>query len=284
METVKDFFQSIYDSYTERIKSPLIGSFLLSFFFFNWRFFAILFYSDWPMHCRIEWIEEQYYNLSNFLCPLGIALFYILAIPHINLFFEYCLSYYSKEKYEKKKKSRKADLEREKDEASIVREIADAKAGTSKILELQERNEALKRENSALTNQNQEDLERHNKALEQSINRENTYKQQIRQYSVLVGMLEHFDPSTVSMDEITLPNIKEIISIADNFNDDSKKKYELFISTYLTEKRILNIEEVYKYETVGLIAVQLKNKSLIRDITPKGYLLYDYLKKGFDLY
>ncbi|MCC9066306.1 septum formation initiator family protein [Flavobacterium piscisymbiosum] len=170
METIKEFFQNIYDSSTERIKSPLVGSFIISFLIFNWRVFAILFYSEWPVHCRIEWIEDNYCKWPNLLIPIGIALFYIVPLPYINLIIDFLLGKYSKKRAEEKKAKRTGDLHQERDYAALERQVADAKAGTSEINNLQARIESLQQEIKDLTELNKLDhqrwLERGDLALE----------------------------------------------------------------------------------------------------------------------
>jgi len=179
METIKEFFQNIYDSSTERIKSPLVGSFIISFLIFNWRVFAILFYSEWPVHCRIEWIEGNYCSWSNFLIPIGIALFYIIALPYINLVIDYLLGKYSTKRAEEKKAKRTDDLHQQKDFAELERQVADAKAGTSQIITLQSKIESLQEELKGLTDQNKLDEQRWSDRFSVSLDKENDLNKSI---------------------------------------------------------------------------------------------------------
>lgn len=172
METVKDFFQSVYDSYRDRVKSPFIGSFMISFIIFNWRAFAILFYSEWSMHCRIEWVEQQYCNLMNLFYPIGISLFYVLILPYINLCIEFVLKYYSDKKQMKIDEQETARLLKRKANAKILRQIADEKAGTSEINNLQTRIESLQQEIADLTEQNKVDTQRWNERATTSLEKE----------------------------------------------------------------------------------------------------------------
>lgn len=179
METIKEFFQNIYDSSTERIKSPLVGSFIISFLIFNWRVFAILFYSEWPVHCRIEWIEANYCNWSNLLIPIGIALFYIVLIPYINLIIDYLLGKYSTKRAEEKKAKRTDELHQERDYAALERQVADAKAGTSEIITLQSKIESLQEELKGLTDQNKLDEQRWSDRFSITLDKENDLNKSI---------------------------------------------------------------------------------------------------------
>ena len=179
METLKEIFQSLIDGYKERTKSPLIGSFMISFFFFNWKYFAIIFYSEWAMHCRIEWIEEKYKFQYNFGIPLVISLFYVLILPYLNIFFEICLKKYTDFKTVKSNQLKIDKLKQKVIEAKEQRNIADAKAGTSEINNLNERNKSLAKENESLVKQNSEDIKRHTSILEQYKEREKEFTSEI---------------------------------------------------------------------------------------------------------
>lgn len=75
---------SLIEAYKERIRNPLISSFLLSWMIFNWKIVSVYFFSDIPMVEKIQLIELKYSNLLNILVfPLLSAIFYILILPFI---------------------------------------------------------------------------------------------------------------------------------------------------------------------------------------------------------
>ncbi|TDP04070.1 hypothetical protein [Flavobacterium sp. 245] len=286
METVKEIFQSIYDSYRDRIKSPFVGSFILSYLIFNWKILAILFYSDWPIHCRIEWIEDQYCNWrnhwENYLIPFLIALFYVLGLPYINLGFDKVLKYYDNSKFEKKNTAKIDKLKQKVLEAAEERKVADAKAGTSEISHLKERNEALQLENSTLTKQNQEDLDRHNKSLEQFRKRENEYQNQIKVLTVQSQFFLKNNPLIVD-GNVKLENVKEMIIIGEKFNDLDKQNYINFVKSFEANPDNISLPELKKYEKLGLIAPITNFGITQTKMTMIGLLLFEYLNNGLDL-
>jgi predicted nucleic acid-binding Zn-ribbon protein len=82
MDSLKDFFTPIYD----RVKSPLYGSFVVSWCIINWKFFYVLFSN------RVNyWGAEKSYYLKAYLScsqteftiliPLLVALAYIFLLP-----------------------------------------------------------------------------------------------------------------------------------------------------------------------------------------------------------
>lgn len=279
---MKEFFQSIYDSYSDRIKNPFVGSFILSFLIFNWRAISILLYSDWPIHCRIEWIENRYCKWENFYWPVIIALFYILILPYINLCFEWLLILYSDKKQSKSDIKRDSDLERRLKEAAILKKIADIEAGTSQINELNVRNETLQSQISELNNQLEEESKRHTRALELAKNKEYSINDEIKALSMYSKQGWAKDLK-IDLSGITLPMIKEVIKIANDFKENGQKKFLDFVVTLDADMPINNIYDLPKYEELGLIEPYLlkgKNKT---HLTRKGLLLTDYLNQGLEL-
>lgn len=282
MDSVKDFFQSIYDSYTDRIKSPFIGSFILSFVIFNWRAFAILFYSEWPIHCRIEWVEEKYCVLENFWYPVFISLFYILILPYINLGFERLLSMYTNKKQLKINFKRNANLIRQKGEAAILKEIADIEAGTSQINDLKEKIDTLQHELSDLTTQNQEDLKRHMKAIELARNKEINYNKEIKALMIFAEQGWAKDLN-IDFNDLTLSMIKEVINIADSFSEAERKRFLDFVIVLGSDRDFANVKDLLKYEEMGLIEAYPENGINKTHLTRLGISLIEYLNKGLDI-
>jgi hypothetical protein len=179
METIKVFFNNIFESYSERIKNPFIGSFILSFIFFNWRPFVFFIFSDWPVHCKIERIEELYFKEKNIWYPVIIALLYITVLPYVNLFFDFILSYYSKANFKRKNSTSLAELTQKTEEAKKEREIADAKAGTSEINNLQVKIHLLQQEINDLNDQYKADSQRWSERSSLAINKESDLNKSI---------------------------------------------------------------------------------------------------------
>lgn len=294
METIKEFFQHIYDSSTERIKSPLIGSFIISFIIFNWRVFAILFYSDWPVHCRIEWIEANYCKWSNLLFPIGIALFYIIALPYINLVIDYLLGKYSTKRAEEKKAKRTDELHQERDYAALERQVADAKAGTSEINNLQARIESLQEELKGLTDQNKKDEQRWtdrfsvtldkendlNKSVDNLLKENNSLKSRINELAQYKAKKDEddyknlSDPQNVGMAYMTIKKTTEVERNAflALFGEGQDAK------TYPPT----TIEEPLLYRFLDLGLVKLNNNDA--EITVLGHFVLALLKTDLSKY
>jgi len=283
METIKDFLESIVDSYKDRIKSPLIGSFMISFMIFNWRAFAILIFSDWPIHTRIKWVEEHYSENKNFVWPILISFFYVLILPYINLFFDWLLSMYTNKRMLKINYKRNSELVRRKVEAVLLREIADAEAGTSEINSLKERIEGLQLENNAMIQQNQDDLNRHNTTLENFKMIESNHKRNIDSLTKQRNLLLASRSLPLS-DIITSKEIKEAVEEADGLSEFGRKDLIDFFTKLENGKAPdVNVDSIQKYEKQGYIEVIAVDNYRKMQLTVLGQLMQFYLVNNLDL-
>lgn len=90
MNSLKEFFLSFFESAKERLKNPMIGSFILAWAAINWRLIAILFFSSKTMEKRIEFIETNYFDINyNLWIPIAFAVFYVLILPYIMALFDW---------------------------------------------------------------------------------------------------------------------------------------------------------------------------------------------------
>ena len=88
-----DFFKTLFANATERIKNPLIGTFLMSWIVFNWKAILVLLFSSLDIEKRLSYLAEHFNNIGNLLIyPLIVALGYIFLLPYINLWIDKLLS------------------------------------------------------------------------------------------------------------------------------------------------------------------------------------------------
>lgn len=143
---IKELFQSIFDSSSERIKNPFIGSYITAFILYNWRAIFLLIFSNASIEDKIVVINNEYCCKEAILWPLAIAIFYILVLPYLNLLFDLLLSYSNNKKNKRLKDSVISKLQQKKAEAKYEREIADERAGTNEVGNLRDKIDALEKE------------------------------------------------------------------------------------------------------------------------------------------
>ena len=149
------FLEALATPIRARAKSPLYGSFILSWIIWNWRIFIALFFLDdidrENKHV-IEFIEKKYLGWESILgIPLLITLVFILILPVI----DYGLMFFTEEV-----KRRKVDLKLKKierhsvsgaDYVSLHNRYEDEKI---KIVEFENKNSELATEHIKLKNEN----------------------------------------------------------------------------------------------------------------------------------
>ncbi|KAF2080739.1 hypothetical protein [Flavobacterium sharifuzzamanii] len=233
------------------------------------------------MDKRILWIDKNYCKWYHYTVPLLISLFYIIVLPYINLGFERLLSIYSKSKQNRKNINRTAELERQKIDAKLIREISDVKAGTSEIDNLKERNDSLVKELNNAVAQTEEDLKRHNSTIEQYQAREKELKDQNKNY-VIAELLNNHVEYYVSVDDVL--KINEIYNL---MTDKGRAHYLEAVKEFENENYDYNenLDNLLRYRDLDLVEFVVDDKTGKRfsKLTNLGKLLSTYIEKGYDL-
>lgn len=153
----------------ERIKSPIVGAFVFSWLFFNWKTILILLFSDSKVEDKID-IISKYITLESLLYPAIFSIVYSLAIPVISVVVEWCLKKVSINSIElayakknigliKKKDSEKlradADIAYERQKTGAEKEIQEMRENITKSKEregilVKERESAINEKNEIL--------------------------------------------------------------------------------------------------------------------------------------
>lgn len=90
MKSIKEFIISFFESAKDRLKNPIVGAFIMAWVAVNWRFIAILLFSSKTIEQKIEFIENNYFDIKlNLWIPLAFAVFYFLILPYIMALFDW---------------------------------------------------------------------------------------------------------------------------------------------------------------------------------------------------
>ena len=91
---MKELIKTIFTTSTERIKNPLIGTFVIAWIAFNWRPIAVFLFSEATIDIKIEVINTTYISIWNqLLFPIFISLIYTLLIPYLMLVFDFIVAF-----------------------------------------------------------------------------------------------------------------------------------------------------------------------------------------------
>jgi len=134
---MKEFISNLFKVSNERLKNPLIFSFLLSWLAFNWRPIFTLLLSDKIIEDRISYISENFNEIQlNLFYPLIFSIGYVLLLPYFTWLIEVLVQY---AKIGRKRNLISEQLSDLRDKQKIAREeykYEQEKAGNAEISQL----------------------------------------------------------------------------------------------------------------------------------------------------
>ncbi|WP_282077681.1 hypothetical protein [Epibacterium ulvae] len=77
MEVVKD----IFDAFSERVRSPFLGSILLAFAFWNWQVLWFVLFADVPVADRIAYFDAHTDRWQSYLYPILSGVAFAVFMP-----------------------------------------------------------------------------------------------------------------------------------------------------------------------------------------------------------
>lgn len=80
---MSDFLKSVFDAWSDRIRSPIIGSVFLVYVACNWKALFYLFFADVPVAVRLAYFELETTSLSLWIIPLIGGMVLSVAIPWV---------------------------------------------------------------------------------------------------------------------------------------------------------------------------------------------------------
>lgn len=247
MSDFTDLIASVRDTSKERLKSPLIGSFMIAFLIFNWRAFSVLILSNKSVEFRIEHIESNYCNFSAILWPIFIALLYVIIIPRLSVEIDALMKENTKRRKDQSKDLKLHDIEIKKVVAKGEREIQDIKAGTKdiedlqkRVLDLQDKVSKLNTENENLSTVNNSIVDRYEGQIDQY--KKNEESLMIRYDDIENARLEDNQNNESIISRLS-NNISELLAVQKDYEDkidliESKSKISMGLFRDLNTEQI----------------------------------------------
>lgn len=150
---VKEVIDSLKSVSLNRVRSPLFGSFILSWCAYNWRVIGILYSDVEPLTDRFKIVDDLLFIKMDYLCslslphgylvPLLAALSYVLWMPKLQLYLEKMMS---KTEIERKCLKIENDIARKEKELLLAKENTkiEIERNQGRITNLEGREESLK--------------------------------------------------------------------------------------------------------------------------------------------
>ncbi|MFY0628691.1 MAG: hypothetical protein JXR07_20530 [Reichenbachiella sp.] len=209
-----DFLQSILETFKERLKSPFIGSFIISFLGFNWRPILYVFYSSDDMskklQCYTDFLMPQNYW---FLYPFIFSTLYTLTSHWFFLVFEFLTKFVVGLRLDQQTTRVIDDNVRKLKQVSSEKELEKAKSENKELAEL----------NSLLAKQKEEIL-----TLKNSL--DEAYEQ-----TELIKNLNKEEKDEVDYDKLANPdyNFKQAITTKPpGFSEFPKSLHDIFVGNW----------------------------------------------------
>lgn len=134
---MRDFITNFFKVSNERLKNPLLFSFLISWIVFNWKSIFTLLLSESKIEDRIHYITENFNKIEYTLYyPLIVSVGYVLLLPYFTWLIESLVQF---AKIGRKQNSVKEQLSDLRDKQKIAREefkYEQERAGNAEISQL----------------------------------------------------------------------------------------------------------------------------------------------------
>lgn len=141
---MKEFISNLFQASNERLKNPLIFSFLLSWIAFNWRPILTLFLSEQTIEEQIIYISENFNHIEFTLYyPLIVSLSYVIVLPYFMWLIERVVRFAKSWRKENLVNEKIDDLKGKQKIAVQERVYEQKKAGNAEISELNSKIEEL---------------------------------------------------------------------------------------------------------------------------------------------
>ncbi|AWM12449.1 hypothetical protein DI487_00180 [Flavobacterium sediminis] len=279
---MKELFKTVISSTNERVKNPFIGSYLISFVLVNWRAFVFLLFSKASIEDRIIVINYEYSTFLGLIIPLIIAVFYVLALPYLNLGIEKATTKASNEREKNLNEKALAKLDHKVEEAKRERKIEIERAGTSEISSLNSRIESLESDKTNLTKSLEEERKRYRDIESSSQKMFNEHQKELSSKRMDNISLKTQYISEVNRKKELEKNIDSLIKLFLNDRDIKFLQFVFSIKDKEQNVRVINNAEksVYtKLRDMGILTENSRNKIIFTD---KGSELWDLINKDVE--
>lgn len=221
-ELLKDFI----DTSKERLKTPISGAFLWSFFIFNWRPVFLLLFSNAQIEDKIIVINHEYCTFWSIFWPVVFATLYTLLMPKITLLIDKDLASTQEERITKQYEAIRHEVRQKTGVAKEEFLLKSEESGNQTIQELNSQIDALKDTNNGL----QESIKQINDSNKVTVDELN---------KLLVIAKEVASEKDLQITRLTrLNNLKKDSPKEIHIQDDSLTDYRKMVLKYLDKSNI----------------------------------------------
>lgn len=253
MDYIKDFFASIFEQAKTRLSSPFVGSFLTSFALWNWRPISIYLFSTKSIEEKIKAIDAGYINVTTFLPPLILTLFYIVALPYLNIGLDRLVSYATVRKYKQKNNKEINDWQHKVTIADYEYKVSYTVAGKKDIDEL----------NNKILTITQELEVKKQETTQLNFEKTNLQKEYLNSQSLLTEAIEKTDSFRTTLEILADRNYDRRVNyIRKNLTMGESESLKKAINGFgLLDKEALSSDLMLLLEKMGILDYNPENSS-----------------------
>jgi hypothetical protein len=246
---MKDLLLSFFEATKDRVKSPFIGTFIISLLAYNWRPILVILKSKKQVEDVLIDLHALYFSDgSAILFPLLVSVFYVVGLPYLMWLFDFAAS-----------------------TAVIGRKKSQAQVRLSDIISRQSlAEEEAKLENLLADIRVKADLNRKIKTIEKQLEANEADSQKLRDdNSRMKEIIEEYNRDTLS--EVKIAELKK--------DYESFKKSELFEYWDEVGASVSNHKVMPQLDN-EIIVEKLIHNDLIRKVEVDGGFEYEFADRG----
>lgn len=272
----------------QRLKHPLVGSFILSWLAFNWKPIVTLLLSQQPIESRITYINNCFNSLQNLLWwPLGLALFYSILLPYITVGINKLLKKANQNRINELRQEEKDSYQHKVIIAQHEYKLEAERAGRKETQELNDRIEELEKLYSSEQEKATKLIQELRQQTEELVKQRDTIKQLTKTIEAHEKTIN--EKSTPSLED----TIKKLSDQGVNVPDEVLDLPVDILVGILSDPRWKSIETIVQYtrqtnqgipdqvisnevKNFGLKHGLLKSKNNTLTLTPKGLFIAEH--------
>ncbi|MCW2257825.1 hypothetical protein M2263_003916 [Providencia alcalifaciens] len=144
-EEAKEIVQAVSDAAKDRIKNPVMATFVISWCVFNWNSLLVLIFGNDSIQQKVQIASVAFSEKNSWFIPVFFTTAYLFLNKPLNLVFQKAMVWfdYISMSIEHSKKIKELELEKERESLRAEKDMAYEDTKTNKEKEIQEMREQI---------------------------------------------------------------------------------------------------------------------------------------------
>ncbi|MBP6079749.1 MAG: hypothetical protein KA732_00560 [Providencia sp.] len=144
-EEAKEIVQAVSEAAKDRIKNPVMATFVISWCVFNWNSLLVLIFGNDSIQQKVQIASVAFSEKNSWFIPIFFTTIYLFLNKPLNLLFQKAMVWfdYISMSIEHSKKIKELELEKERESSRAEKDMAYEDTKTNKEKEIQEMKEKI---------------------------------------------------------------------------------------------------------------------------------------------